>query len=117
MPLRVLGSSAREFGDVLRAATATHRRLRDQLVTIIVATKIRSRWADDSGGSPSDRPTVILAFSGLRAAAAAAAVAEPAGQQQDEQDDDDDCEHVHLPSRIWVGVRISASTCWFACGR
>jgi len=38
MPLRVLGSAAREFGDVLRAATATHRRLRDQLVTIIVAT-------------------------------------------------------------------------------
>jgi hypothetical protein len=38
MPLRVLGSSAREFRDVLRAATATHRRLRDQLVTIIVAT-------------------------------------------------------------------------------
>jgi hypothetical protein len=38
MPLRVLGSAAREFRDVLRAATATHRRLRDQLVTIIVAT-------------------------------------------------------------------------------
>ena len=38
MPLRVLRSAAREFGDVLRAATATHRRLRDQLVTIIVAT-------------------------------------------------------------------------------
>src|ERR1700737_389771 len=35
---RVLGSSAREFRDVLRAATATHRRLRDHLVTIIVAT-------------------------------------------------------------------------------
>jgi hypothetical protein len=34
----VLGSAAREFGDVLRAATVTHRRLRDQLVAIIVAT-------------------------------------------------------------------------------
>jgi hypothetical protein len=38
MPLRVLGSAAREVRDVLRAATATHRRLRDQLETIIVAT-------------------------------------------------------------------------------
>jgi hypothetical protein len=38
MPLRALGSAAREFRDVLRAATATHRRLRDQLVAIIVAT-------------------------------------------------------------------------------
>ena len=38
MPLRVLGSAAREFRDVLRAATVTHRRLRDQLVAIIVAT-------------------------------------------------------------------------------
>jgi hypothetical protein len=38
MPLRVLGSAAGEFRDVLRAATATHRRLRDHLVTIIVAT-------------------------------------------------------------------------------
>jgi hypothetical protein len=36
--LRVLGSAAREFRDVLRAATVTHRRLRDQLVAIIVAT-------------------------------------------------------------------------------
>jgi len=34
----VLGSAAREFRDVLRAATVTHRRLRDQLVVIIVAT-------------------------------------------------------------------------------
>jgi hexokinase len=34
----VLGSAAREFRDVLRAATATHRRLREQLLTIIVAT-------------------------------------------------------------------------------
>ncbi|MDQ6778833.1 MAG: hypothetical protein M3071_21990 [Actinomycetota bacterium] len=38
MPLQVLGSAAREFRDVLRAATTTHRRLRDQLVTIVVAT-------------------------------------------------------------------------------
>jgi hypothetical protein len=38
MPFRVLGSAAREFRDVLRAATPTHRRLRDLLVTIIVAT-------------------------------------------------------------------------------
>jgi hypothetical protein len=36
--LRVLGAAAREFRDVLRAATVTHRRLRDQLVVIIVAT-------------------------------------------------------------------------------
>ena len=34
MPHRVLGSAAREFRDVLRGATATHRRLRDHLVTI-----------------------------------------------------------------------------------
>src|ERR1039457_4508874 len=38
MPLRVLGSAAREFRDVLRGATPTHRRLRDVLVTIIMAT-------------------------------------------------------------------------------
>jgi hypothetical protein len=38
MPLRALRSAAREFGDVLRAATATHRRLRDELVAIIVVT-------------------------------------------------------------------------------
>src|SRR5665647_2030847 len=38
MPLRVLGAAAREFRDVLRAATATHRWLRDHLVTIIVVT-------------------------------------------------------------------------------
>ena len=38
MPLRVLGSAAGEFRDVLRAATPTHRRLRDHLVTIIVVT-------------------------------------------------------------------------------
>jgi hypothetical protein len=36
--LRVLASAASEFRDVLRAATATHRRLRDQLVAIVVAT-------------------------------------------------------------------------------
>jgi hypothetical protein len=38
MPLRVLGSAAGEVRDVLRAATPTHRRLRDQFVAIIVAT-------------------------------------------------------------------------------
>jgi hypothetical protein len=38
MPHLVLGSAAREFRDVLRAATPTHRRLRDHLVTITVAT-------------------------------------------------------------------------------
>lgn len=38
MPFRVLGSAAGELRDVLRAATPTHRRLRDHLVTIIVAT-------------------------------------------------------------------------------
>jgi hypothetical protein len=34
----VLGAAAREFRDVLRGATATHRRLRDHLVAIFVAT-------------------------------------------------------------------------------
>jgi hypothetical protein len=34
----VLASAARELRDVIRAATATHRRLRDHLVTIAVAT-------------------------------------------------------------------------------
>jgi hypothetical protein len=38
VPLRVLGSAVREFRNVLRATTPTHRRLRDHLVTIIVAT-------------------------------------------------------------------------------
>src|SRR6202035_2839564 len=38
MLLRVLGSAGREFRDVLRPATPTHRRLRDHLVTIVVAT-------------------------------------------------------------------------------
>jgi hypothetical protein len=35
---RILGSAGRELRDVLRGATATHRRLRDHLVTIAVAT-------------------------------------------------------------------------------
>ncbi len=35
---RVLGSAAREFRGVLGAATPTHRRLRDHLVAIIIAT-------------------------------------------------------------------------------
>jgi hypothetical protein len=34
----VLASAARELRDVARAATPTHRRLRDILVTIIIAT-------------------------------------------------------------------------------
>lgn len=38
MPHRALRAAACEFRDVLRAATDTHRRLRDHLVTIIVAT-------------------------------------------------------------------------------
>lgn len=38
MPFRLMGSAAREFRDVLRAATTTHRRLRDQLMTVLVAT-------------------------------------------------------------------------------
>ena len=38
MLLGVLGSAARECRDVLRATTATHRRLRDHLVAIIAAT-------------------------------------------------------------------------------
>ncbi len=38
MPHRVLWSAAGEVRDVLRGATKTHRRLRDHLVTIIVAT-------------------------------------------------------------------------------
>lgn len=36
--LRVLTASARELRDVMRGATATHRRLRDHLTTIAVAT-------------------------------------------------------------------------------
>lgn len=38
MPIEVLASAGREVRDVLRAATATHRRLRDHLLTIAVAT-------------------------------------------------------------------------------
>ncbi len=38
MPHRVLGSALRELRDVARGATATHLRLRDHLVTIVVAT-------------------------------------------------------------------------------
>ena len=38
MLVRVLGSAAGEVRDVLRAATATHRRLRDQFVAVLVAT-------------------------------------------------------------------------------
>ena len=38
MLLGVLGSAGREVRDVLRAATATHGRLRDHLVTIVVVT-------------------------------------------------------------------------------
>ena len=38
MPFGVLGSATREFRDVLRAATPTHRRLRDHFVTIIAVT-------------------------------------------------------------------------------
>jgi hypothetical protein len=38
MPHRVLGSAAGEFRDVLRGATATHRGLRDHLVTITITT-------------------------------------------------------------------------------
>jgi hypothetical protein len=38
MLTEVLASSGREVRDVLRASTATHRRLRDHLVTIAVAT-------------------------------------------------------------------------------
>jgi hypothetical protein len=38
VPHQVLASAARELRDVVRAATATHRRLRDRLLTIILAT-------------------------------------------------------------------------------
>jgi len=38
MLIDVLASSAREVRDVFRGSTATHRRLRDHLVTIAVAT-------------------------------------------------------------------------------
>jgi hypothetical protein len=35
---RILSSAAREWRDVMRATTATHRRLRDLLTVIVVAT-------------------------------------------------------------------------------
>jgi hypothetical protein len=35
---RILGSAAREARNVMRASTATHRRLRDLLTVIVVAT-------------------------------------------------------------------------------
>jgi hypothetical protein len=38
MPFRVLASAGREFRDVVRATTPTHRRLRDILVAVITAT-------------------------------------------------------------------------------
>jgi hypothetical protein len=38
MLIKVMASSGREVRDVFRAATATHRRLRDHLLTIAVAT-------------------------------------------------------------------------------
>jgi hypothetical protein len=38
MPHRVLGSAVRELYNVARAATPTHRRFRDHLVTIAIAT-------------------------------------------------------------------------------
>lgn len=38
MLIEVMASSGREVRDVFRAATATHRRLRDNLLTITVAT-------------------------------------------------------------------------------
>jgi hypothetical protein len=38
MLIEVMASSGREVRDVFRAATATHRRLRDHLLTIVVAT-------------------------------------------------------------------------------
>ena len=38
MPAKVMGSAMRELCDVLRAATATHRRLRDHVLAIAIAT-------------------------------------------------------------------------------
>jgi hypothetical protein len=38
MPYRAFMGAAREFRDVLRAATPTHRRLRDAVVAILVTT-------------------------------------------------------------------------------
>jgi hypothetical protein len=42
MSFRVLRSAAREFGDVLRAATATHRRLQDELVATVGVDLLRA---------------------------------------------------------------------------
>jgi hypothetical protein len=38
MPISVFATAAREVRDVLRAATPTHRRLRDRFVAVLVAT-------------------------------------------------------------------------------
>jgi hypothetical protein len=38
MPHKVMVSAARELRDVFRAATPTHRRLRDHLTVIVIAT-------------------------------------------------------------------------------
>ncbi len=38
MPAEVMSSAIRELYDVLRAATATHRRLRDHVLAIVLAT-------------------------------------------------------------------------------
>jgi hypothetical protein len=38
MPFSVLATAARELRDVLRAATPTHRRLRDRFVAVLVVT-------------------------------------------------------------------------------
>jgi ABC-type phosphate/phosphonate transport system permease subunit len=38
MPHRVLAAAAREVRDVLRAATPTHRRLRDHLTVVVIVT-------------------------------------------------------------------------------
>jgi hypothetical protein len=38
MPWEVIPAAGRELYDVLRAATATHRRLRDHIVAIVIAT-------------------------------------------------------------------------------
>ena len=72
----------------------------------------------DARRTASGSPDGILASVWvLYAAAAATAVADPAREQKDEENDDDYGEHVHLPSRIWIGWGMSASTCWFSCGR
>ena len=38
MPHRVLAAAARDVRDVLRAATPTHRRLRDHLTVVVIVT-------------------------------------------------------------------------------